>query len=98
MEAPLPGASVELGVGVLEPDVEVLATVVPAALDEAVELVKVPLLTGMVTLATPEEIGTTMVVGTTTEMTLLVTDGTTMAEEAADEPATGTDVAGGAWI
>jgi hypothetical protein len=66
MEAPLPGASVALalGVGVLEPAVVVSEAVVPAAEDEAVELVNVPLLTGAVALAAPDETGTTMVVGT----------------------------------
>jgi hypothetical protein len=77
MDAPLPGASVGLGVGVPEPaaevpEAEVSAAEVPAAVDEAVALLKVPLLTGAVTLAAPDETGatadetgTTTVVGTT---------------------------------
>jgi hypothetical protein len=84
IEAPLPGASVALalGVGVLEPAAVVSVAVVPAE-DEALELVNVPLLTGAVALAAPDETGTTTVVateppdetgtttvvGTTTEMT-----------------------------
>jgi hypothetical protein len=66
MEAPLPGASVvlALGVGVLEPAVVVSAAVVPAAEDEAVALLNIPLLTGAVTLAAPDETGTTTVVAT----------------------------------
>jgi hypothetical protein len=64
----------ELGLGVLEPAAVVPAAVVAAAVvpaDEAVALVKVPLLTGTVTLAATDETGTgtTTVVGTTTEMT-----------------------------
>jgi len=65
-----------LALGVLEPAAVVpaavvAAAVVPAGEDEAVALVKVPLLTGTVALAAPDEpgTGTTTVVGTTTEMT-----------------------------